>query len=869
MITLPTDLSVLTEAGSSTVAVPLTGLYGLVLRYGGLRDITFWLRQAGTAPWRQVTVRAPVAPGSSALGPSLKMCRDAVEAALGSAPQPQADPDPDRSGLADGQRSYEVAVATCTGLAAGAGRADGPAQAGGTDLAATSAPAAEPVFVFRCAPESRWSVLLRLPTRPADPESPGRILAHLATFVRACATWPRARVGQVSYLSDPELQTIRQVNSPPRSFGGARSLHGLVAESARHYPEAVAVIQGARRITFRQLDLKANALAAGIIARGIRRGDRVGILATRSPEYVLAVIAVLKAGAAYVALDPLLPAARLRTLFRISRVRLLLAESAAKKAAADLTGEWVIVPRPELIAAVPGSQLRAPLAEAADLAFISFTSGSSGTPKGVLLDHGGRVNLIADLNDRLGVGPADRVLASASPSFDLSALEIFGTLAAGAAVVLPERGREFDLGHWADLVRTEHVTFWHCVPPVAAAFLQAWSRSRSCPGPGMAPLRVLLLGGDWIPADLPARSWAAFPGVKVYALGGSTEASVCTTIQPVTSISPDWRVLPYGRALANQVAYILDSFGQLAAPDLAGELAIGGAGVAWGYDGLPGRTAERFVPDLFGPVPGGRLYRTGDSARLRPEGYIELLGRLDDQVKIDGVRIEPGEIQACLRRQPDVADAVVVPCRDYDGQVLSIVAFVVITVNPVGQETGAVGAVPPGPPDTGDPWPASRILRSLRARVAAELPRAMVPQRILALGSLPVTPNGKIDMRQLAELAREADRAGAPGAGQPPGEPADEIVRGVAEVWSQVLGLDRPPAADTPLAELGGGSLEGMQVASRLNARFSADIRLSELFEAGTIADLAGLVRAKLASPGRPGARGVRQMPALVRRPGS
>ncbi len=828
--------------GDDSLALPLTGLYGLLLRYGGPRDVALWLRPAATVPWRSLQLRYSAISDGSALGPTLQACQQALRETLRSHPGPGG-----REALATGsglrtgtgRLTCEVALPAVLdeGDTAVFGRAGAPGEA---DDAV--------VFVLTQDSRSGWSVSLRSAFTPADPKAPARMLAHLAAFVSASVASPRARVGEVAYLSAPETRLADQLNDPPEAVvrGDAQCIHTIIEHAAWRYPGKVALIQGAERVTFRQLDEKANAIAAEMITRGISRGDRVGILAARSAEFVVAALAVMKAGAAYVPLDPLLPAVRLSTLFRIGSVRLLLAEHFAQEVASGLTGAWMAIPPVRAIEELPGHQLPAPVVGGKDLAYIIFTSGSTGTPKGVLLDHYGRVNLLADLNNRVGNGPDDRILANASPSFDASVMEIFGPLAAGTGVVLPDRGHEYDVAHWVELVRDEGVTVWNSVPSLLTAFLRAWEHDRrgtSSQTPG--PLRAFVLGGDWIPLEQPSRIWAAFPGAQIHAIGGNTEVSVCSTIYPFAEVKPDWRSIPYGRALSNQTLYVLDPFGELAAPDLAGEVALGGVGVGWGYDSNPRLTAERFVPDPFGPLPGARLYLTGDRGRLRPDGFVELLGRLDQQVKIEGVRIELGEIQACLCRQPEVAEGVVVPRRAADGRVHSLVGFVV----------PAAGPATAGMTSSADGDQAGSLATVLRERMAAELPRPMVPQRVMVLDSLPLNSNGKVDQRALQALAA-AGTSTAPRGPRPEGD--DEIVRAVSEVWAEVLGTDTLPGADEVFADLGGGSLAAMQVASRLRTRFNADIKVADLFTTATAAEIASLVRASQQTS--------RPMPALVRR---
>ena len=811
----PVVLDGVPGAGDNVVSLLAAAAYGLTLRYAGPSDIVLRLRTASPSVWHGVDVGYPTVHDGSALGPTLRACRDRLRAAV-----PDAGDAVEETGLVE--------------VTAGDGAEDAA------------------VFAFERDERGRWSVRVRTARSPADPGAPDRIAAHVAAFVRAAVAAPGTRVGAVSYLTEADRRVAERVNDPPRPLDGAECIHTLIEESTRRHPDAIAVVQGSERLTYKQLDAKAGMLAARLIDNGVTPGDRVGLLATRSVEFVVAVLAILKSGAAYVPFDPLSPAARLSTLFRLASVRLLLVEPAHETLAAGLTDAWLVIPWAHAMEELPPARLTVPVTSGDALAYIIFTSGSSGEPKGTLLDHRGRVNMFRDLNERFGIGPTDRVLVVSSPSFDMSVYDIFGSLAAGARVVLPERGREYDVQSWVGLARAEEVTVWHSVPSALQLFLRTWEATASAAGASGAPagaLRLFLLGGDWIPVDQPEHIWRSFPGADVYSLGGATEVSVDSVIYHVTEVRPDWRSIPYGRALSNQTAYIVDSFGERAAIDQAGELVLGGVGVGWGYDGRPGFTAERFVPDPFGTEPGRRLYRTGDAARLRPDGHIELLGRLDQQVKLEGVRIELGEIQSCLRRYPRVSEAVVVPRRDPQGRVSSLTAFVVpATADP------DPAAEPITAPAAGPAWE-----RELRDHLEATLPRSMVPQRIAVIDALPVNANGKVDRRRLEALA-SGDRPTDPAARSRSarGGAADQLTLAVAEVWAEVLGLDEVPAPDAVFQDLGGTSLAAMQVASRLNGRFSVNVKLTDLYTKASVTEVAQLLREhRTESP---------PMPQLVRR---
>jgi amino acid adenylation domain-containing protein len=551
---------------------------------------------------------------------------------------------------------------------------------------------------------------------------------------------------------------------------------------------------------------------------------RIGILATCTAEFVVTVIATWKTGAAYVPIDPLLPSERRKILYRIGRVDLLAAEGAYLDAAIELADSLVLI---DPVDQMPSAASPGPVVSAragTGLAYVIFTSGSTGEPKAAMLDHAGRVSMTLDLNSRFAVTPQDSMLVVASPSFDMTIYDIFGLLAAGATVVLPSRGQEKDVAHWADLASRHGTTLWHSVPSAAALLLNLWEDR------GAGAFRLFLLDGDWIPVDLPASLRQQFPATRVFSLGGATEVSMVSVSYEVTESDPDWRSIPYGRPLGNQTAYVADQFGELAAVDLPGELWLGGAGVGWGYDGRPALTADRFVPDPFGSVPGARLYRTGDLARLRPDGWIELLGRIDQQLKVGGVRIEPGEIEFCLRGHPAVAQATVVPVRDGSPITRSLGAFVTRS----DEETAAAGQTD------------AQLCAALRQHLAERLPAPMLPASIVVVPELPLNHNGKVDRRRLASLARP----GGPDAGEAEAAPGqDAVALLVADIWREVLGLNAIPLPHESFLDLGGGSLAAIQVASRLSRHLGVELKVTDLLSADTVAGVAAIASAATQGP--------------------
>ncbi|HEY2738472.1 MAG TPA: non-ribosomal peptide synthetase, partial [Thermoanaerobaculia bacterium] len=432
-----------------------------------------------------------------------------------------------------------------------------------------------------------------------------------------------------------------------------------------------------------------------------------------------------------------------------------------------------------------------------DAAYIIHTSGSTGLPKGIAVQHAPAVNLIHWVNRTFGIGPADRLLFVTSLAFDLSVWDIFGMLAAGGTVHVASEAAVREPAELVRLLLTEPITIWDSAP----AALQQLAPLFSGGGAGAPrPLRLALLSGDWIPVPLPDQVRAAFPGCRVISLGGATEATVWSNWYPIETVDPRWSSIPYGRPIANARYHALDGEMRPCPIGVPGGLYIGGMGGAClcvGYAGQPELTAEAFLPDPFAGEPGARLYRTGDRVRFFADGNLEFLGRVDRQVKVRGYRIELGEIEVALLRHERVREAVVQVLDD------RLVAWVVPT-------TVSGSEIAPG-------------AQELRSWLAESLPPYMVPAAFVMLTALPVTPNGKLDREALPapELSQAAEY-------EAPSGPEEEMM---ATLWAELLGVERVGARDN-FFTLGGHSLLGTRVLSRLREAFEVEVPLRDLFEA-------------------------------------
>jgi nonribosomal peptide synthetase protein BlmIV len=637
------------------------------------------------------------------------------------------------------------------------------------------------------------------------------LLSRLAAGT--AAAWQRPAGGLL-----PPAQRARRarVNATGRDLP-ARCLPDIVAEGAARHPDAAAVITARQTLSHAEVLRRAGRVAHRLRDLGTRPGELVGVAMHTGWEQVVAVIGAVASGACYVPLEPDLPASRLRHLAESTGLRHVLTQSwlAGRLAGLEDTSQ-LAVDDDEQWRGLPAS-LPAGTSRPRDLAYVIFTSGSSGSPKGVMIEHAAAVNTILDINRRFGVGPLDRVLGVSALSFDLSVYDIFGLLAAGGAVVMPDHRRRRDPSHWLELSRRAGVTIWNSVPALLGLLADAAQRRTDG---GLGSLRLALLSGDWIPLDLPGRL-GKLSTAAVTSLGGATEASIWSVSYPVDAVEPHWTSIPYGRPLANQRLHVLDP-ALAPRPDwVPGDLYIAGAGLARGYWRDPARTATAFLAD---PATGGRLYRTGDRARYLPDGTVEFLGREDLQVKVSGFRVEIGETEAALGGIPGVA------------------ACAVTAVGPRGEQRLVAFYVP----EEGAGLTAGRIRDQLRA----VLPAYLIPGRFVPLASLPLTGNGKIDR---SALTRRAAAAPPRAAAAPGGD--GSLLTDLAGLWAHVLGSDGVGPHDN-FFELGGTSLVGIRLLGRLEDVYGVKIPLIQLYREPTVAGLAAALRSagagRATPPGAP-----------------
>ena len=615
-----------------------------------------------------------------------------------------------------------------------------------------------------------------------DAGTVARLVAHLERVLAQASARPDARVADLRLLAEAErAEALHRGRGPAREWPFV-PVHRLFLEQAARTPHAVAVEGADGALTYAQLDALSAGIARALRARGAGRGSVVAVCADRSARMAAALLGVLRAGAAYLPLDPDHPAERLAYTLDDAGARILLTERKVEGAVPAMHVERVFL---DDVAPADRPDADGEVA-AEDLAYVIYTSGSTGRPKGVMVPHGGAAAFLRAMAETPGLRADETVLALTTLAFDIHVLELFLPLSLGARAVVATREQAADPARLAALLDSSGAALVQATPATWAMLLgSGWT-----PRPGTR----LLSGGEALPRATADALLAA--GAELWNLYGPTETTVWTTAAPV----PAEGTIPLGEPIAGTTLYLLEPSGEPAPPGVPGELYAGGAGVARGYLGRPALTAERFLPDPFG-APGSRLYRTGDRARRRADGALEFLGRVDFQVKLRGFRIELGEVEAALRAHPAVGGAVALVRADAGDPRL---AAYVVARNGGGPPAGA----------------------ALRAFLRERLPEYMVPSAFVALDAFPLTPTGKVDRRALpAPDARAEERPFA--APRTPGE------RALAEIWREVLRRERV-GLDDDFFDLGGHSILAAQVLARVRRALGVELPLRALFEAPT-----------------------------------
>jgi amino acid adenylation domain-containing protein len=636
-----------------------------------------------------------------------------------------------------------------------------------------------------------------------------RMAQHFQTLLTSILAQPAQRVLDLPLLSEAERRTMLvEWNRTQRPYPDTSTIHQLFEQQVARTPEATAVIFAEQRLSYRELNVRANRVAHALQASGVGPDVLVGVCMERSIAMVVALYAILKAGGAYVPLEPTYPRERLVYMIQDAQLPLVLTQEQFRE----------LVPEGVQVLCLDDEQYMATLQDEENpvstvgpehLMYMIYTSGSTGKPKGVMNIHRALVNRLHWMQQEYQLTAQDCVMQKTPFSFDVSVWEFFWPLLYGARLVVARPGGHQDPSYLAWLIEGQQVTTLHFVPSMLHVFL-AEPQLERC-----TSLKRVICSGEAMTPELQDRFFARFANAELHNLYGPTEAAIDVTYWQCQRDSCT-NIVPIGRPIANTQLYILNRAMQPVPVGVAGELHIGGVGLARGYYRRPELTEERFIPDPFSSTPGARLFKTGDLARYRPDGEIEFLGRLDFQVKIRGVRIELGEIEAVLAQHPAIQEAVVVARAD-GSSMKRLVAYLVLT------EEYANWHLP---------------VEALRTFLKAKLPQDMLPSSFVFLDALPLNANGKVDRSALP--APDTTRPELEAAFE---APRTELEKQLAATWSEVLNIERIGIHDN-FFDLGGASIECLQVVSKAG---ELGIQLSPemLFEHQTIAALASAIEAR------------------------
>ncbi len=580
------------------------------------------------------------------------------------------------------------------------------------------------------------------------------------------------------------------------------SIAGRFEAVAREYADELAIVDGVARVTYAELSESVDRIARQLADNHVEPGARVGVCGDRSMALIASVLAVMKAGASYVPLDPHYPARRLQFMVADAGLRTVIATD--DTCAGRLSAETIVRPAPadsrSPVAARPAIDVRP-----GDCAYVMYTSGSTGAPKGVMVAHRNVTAFVDAMTELFALGPGDVVPALTSPSFDISGLEMLLPLVNGAAVAIVNRETASDGRRLRQFLTASGATLVQATPATWRLLLEAgWAGDRR---------QTLLCGGEPLPPnlarDLIPRCCA------LWNMYGPTETTIWSSAHRITSIAPRESV-PIGPAIRGTKLYVLDEQFRPVPPGAAGELFIGGAGVAIGYLNRPEQTNQRFLPDPFSAVPGARMYRSGDRVRARSDGAFDYIGRVDHQVKVHGFRVEPGEIEAALSAHADVGQAVVV-VDDDARRGRRLVAYVT------------------------SPRSDGQFAGDLREHLRARLPAHMIPAGIHRLAAFPMTRNGKIDRVAVQAMRHETDAASSPA---PHTQVSDAVATRLTECWVRVLETAVPDECSN-FFDLGGDSLDAARLFCEIEAAFGCDLPAATLIEAPTLGQLADVIRGR------------------------
>lgn len=662
-----------------------------------------------------------------------------------------------------------------------------------------------------------------------EPDTIERLIEHFMNVLEAIASNPTTSFSRLPLLSEKERNTILvQWNDTEVNLLSDITLHETFTRRVEKQSDATAIIFGNQTYCYSELNATAESLSSYIRGVCTKPETMIAILLERSPEFIISILAVLKSGCAYVPLDPAhytdehlintmrqvgsqilvcrsknAPGAILNTSIRTIYIDDFVRDEMNLQRYDDPTDSLNLLALAQTHEKSPSSDNQHELINSDSLSYVICSSGSTGRAKAIAIRHGGVLNNLLDLNQRFAVGSDDRVLFLSSPSFDMSVYETLGILIAGGATVIPESSSLKEPTHWLKLLIENEVTIWNSAPALLELLVAELERANHI---FLPKLRLVMLGGDWIPVSLPDRLRVYAPNVSVIALGGATEASIHSTIYPVEKTDESWTSIPYGKPMANQRVYVLDRWMQPTPIGVPGELYIGGIGLARGYIGLPELTSERFTQCTLLDQQPERLFRTGDLARWQRDGVLELIGRIDFQAKVHGLRVDLSDIESALCSCEGIKEAVVV-ANSNDKRGASLTAYYV----PIsGREV---------------------IGTELRKNLTQILPIYMIPSSFRKIDSLPKNRNGKVDRLALTKTTSHSNVATRQ-------EPTDTLEARILTSWKQILGSD-DIGIDDDFFEIGGDSFSAI----RLSRSIEGGLPVVELFKHRTVRMLANYLK--------------------------
>lgn len=601
-------------------------------------------------------------------------------------------------------------------------------------------------------------------------------------------------------LTEAEANLYKNYNNTAEEIS-KKTLHGMFIEQVEIEPENIAVIESDESFTYKELHNRSNQIANFLKEKGIGRGDYVGVITKRSLYTIANIIGILKAGAAYIPIDPNYPEERKNYILENSNCKYILIPEAYEEN--EMSSYSV--------------ELTCEIDNVEDVAYVIYTSGSTGMPKGVVVSHSAASNTIQDINRKYNVNKDDRIIGLSSMCFDLSVYDIFGALSSGASLVIIPDQR--DVSNIAKAIEKYGITIWNSVPAIIEMLVENvgeasdtdyWSQNTdnmefSYNYNNYESLRIVLLSGDWIPMKLTEKIRGYFENAEIVSLGGATEAAIWSIYHPINEVQDEWQSIPYGRPLSNQKFYVLNYELDVCPVGIAGELYIGGVGLAKEYLNDEEKTRNAFINHPFL----GRIYKTGDYGVMHSEGYIEFIGRKDQQIKIRGYRVELGEIENRLLENENIKNAVVLDYKDDYGK--RFLCAYIIYKNAIAN-------------------------LELKEYLLRKVPEYMVPSYFVEIDTIPLTPNGKIDRKALPKV----DLSSSTGVEYV--EPLSEIEKEIEEIWKQILDIEKIGINDN-FFDLGGDSVLLIKMHTLLDKKYPGKIRVIDVFSNPTILKLSEFLK--------------------------